>query len=110
MIEYYISGHPGCTLEDMLALALHLKSARLQPEQVQDYYPCPLTLAAAMYYTGIDPLTGAPVAVARTDAGKADQRALLLCHLPEFQPRARAVLRRLGRADLIGRGKDCLIP
>ncbi len=110
VVEYYISGHPGCTLEDMLTLALHLKAARLQPEQVQDYYPCPLTLAAAMYYTGIDPLTGAPVAVARSDADKADQRALLLCHLPEFQIRARAVLLRLGRADLIGRGKHCLVP
>ncbi|MEI7437974.1 MAG: DUF3362 domain-containing protein, partial [bacterium] len=110
VVEYYISGHPGCTLDEMLALALHLKAAQLQPEQVQDYYPCPLTLAAAMYYTGIDPLTGATVAVARTDADKADQRALLLCHLPEFQPRARAVLMRLGRGDLIGRGHSCLIP
>lgn len=109
VVEYYISGHPGCTLDDMLTLALHLKAARPQPEQVQDYYPCPLTLAAAMYYTGFDPLTGAPVAVARSDADKADQRALLLCHLPEFQTRARAVLLRLGRADLVGRGKQCLV-
>ena len=42
----------------MVALAEYLHRQKITPEQVQDYYPAPLTLAAAMYYTGLDPLTG----------------------------------------------------
>jgi uncharacterized radical SAM protein YgiQ len=109
-VEYFISGHPGCTLEDMIELALYLKRERIRPEQVQDFYPAPLTLAAAMFYTGEDPLTGAKVYVARTDNEKAMQRALLLCHDPQFHRKVREALRAAGRDDLIGRGPHCLVP
>lgn len=108
--EYYISGHPGCSLVDMVELALSLKRRGLRPEQVQDFYPAPLSLAAAQYYTGRDPVTGEPVPVARTDRDKALQRALLLCHLPEYYAKAREALRQAGRADLIGRGPEALVP
>lgn len=108
--EYYISGHPGCSLADMIELARMLKRMGIQPEQVQDFYPVPLSLATAMYYTGQDPLTGEPVAVARTDREKALQRALLLCHLPEYHAKAREALREAGRTDLIGRGPEVLVP
>lgn len=110
IVEYFISGHPGCTLRDMVELALYLKRERITPEQVQDYYPTPLTLAAAMFYTGIDPITKKPVYVARTDADKALQRALLLYEKPEFHRKAREALQRAGRADLIGHGPNSLVP
>jgi uncharacterized radical SAM protein YgiQ len=110
LTEYYLSGHPGCTQEDMIVLALHLRRRGVRPEQVQDFYPAPMTLASAMYYTGRDPLTGMPVAVARTDREKAWQRALLLCHLPEYQAKAREALRAAGREDLIGHGPEALVP
>lgn len=110
VIEYFISGHPGCTLHDMIALAQYIKRARFAPEQVQDFYPVPLTLAAAMYYTGLDPLTMEPVHVATGDGEKAMQRALLLCHKPEFHAKAREALRRADRDDLIGNGPNCLVP
>ncbi len=110
VVEYYLSGHPGCTLDDMLELALFLRDRGIRPEQVQDFYPAPLTCAAAMYYTGMDPTTGKPVFTARTDREKADQRALLLCHLPEYHARARTVLKAMGRADLIGLGPSALTP
>lgn len=110
VVEYFMSGHPGCTLADMVELAQYLRRNRIEPDQVQDFYPAPLTLAAAMFYTGRDPLTGEPVPVARTDREKALQRALLLCHKPEFHRKAREALREAGRADLIGRGPDCLVP
>ncbi|MCU0287649.1 MAG: DUF3362 domain-containing protein, partial [Acidobacteria bacterium] len=61
---------------------------RIEPEQVQDFYPAPMTLAGAMFYTGVDPITGKPVYVPRTDREKALQRALLLHHKPEFQAKA----------------------
>jgi len=110
VVEYFISGHPGCTLADMVELAEYLHQARIQPSQVQDFYPAPMTLAAAMYYTALDFETLQPIYVARTDREKALQRALLLCHKPEFHRKAREALRAAGRADLIGRGKDCLVP
>ena len=37
----------------------------MTPEQVQDFIPTPGSLSTAMYYTGINPLTGEPVYVAK---------------------------------------------
>ncbi len=85
LTEYFISGHPGCTLDDMRKLAAYLKAAGLRPEQVQDYYPAPLTMSAAMFYTGLEPETLQPVHVPRSDREKAQQRALLLGRLPQFR-------------------------
>jgi uncharacterized radical SAM protein YgiQ len=110
LVEYFISGHPGCTLEDMVELAVALKREGVKPEQVQDYYPAPLTLSAAMYYTGVDPMTGEAVYTARSDREKMLQRALLLCRLPEFQDKAREALLEAGRTDLIGTGPQALLP
>ena len=101
VIEYFVSGHPGCTLADMIELALYLKKENIRAEQVQDFYPAPLTVAAAMFYTGHDPMTGEAVYVARTDNDKAMQRALLLCHDPKFHRKAREALMAANREDLI---------
>ncbi len=110
IVEYFISGHPGCTLEDMIELALYLKRENIRAEQVQDFYPAPLTVAAAMFHTGKDPMTGEPVYVARTDNEKAMQRALLLFHDPKFHRKAREALQMAKREDLIGSGSKCLVP
>lgn len=110
ILGYFISGHPGCTLADMVELAEYLHRARITPEQVQDFYPTPLTLAAAMFYTGLDPLSNERIYVARSDREKALQRALLLCHNQAFHRKAREALREAGRPDLIGSGKGCLVP
>lgn len=109
-VEYFVSGHPGCTLAHMVELAEYLHRHRIQPEQVQDFYPAPMTLAAAMFHTGVDPLTMKPVYVPCTDREKSLQRAILLHHLPEFHHKAREALREAGREDLIGRGQHCLVP
>lgn len=110
IIEYFISGHPGCTLDNMIELALYLKRENIRVEQVQDFYPAPLTVSAAMFHTGKDPMTGEAVYVARTDNEKAMQRALLLFHDGAFHRKAREALRAAGRDDLIGRGPKCLVP
>jgi uncharacterized radical SAM protein YgiQ len=110
VVEYFVSGHPGTTLNDMIELAQYLRRENIRAEQVQDFYPAPLTAAAAMFYTGKDPLTGDVVPVARTDNEKAMQRALLLFHDPKFHRKAREALRTAGRDDLIGNGKTCLVP
>ena len=58
LVNYFISAHPGCTLEDTLSLTLKLKELGIHPEQIQDFIPLPMTLAGAMYYTEKDPFTG----------------------------------------------------
>jgi uncharacterized radical SAM protein YgiQ len=109
-IPYFISGHPGCSLEDMIELALWLKKNGKRPRQVQDFIPTPMSMAACMYYTGIDPLKLEPVYCATGLREKRMQKALLLYWNPEQWPLAREALREAGRADLIGRGPDCLVP
>ncbi|UFS68716.1 YgiQ family radical SAM protein [Geomonas sp. RF6] len=106
IVPYFISGHPGCTLSDMVDLALILKRWGMKVEQVQDFTPTPGTLATCMYYTGIDPFTGEQVHVARTDREKGQQKALLLYHLPEQRKACLDALRACGRrseeAELFG--------
>lgn len=110
VVEYFMSGHPGCTLVHMIELAEYLQRQNILPEQVQDYYPVPFTLAAAMFYTGLHPLTGETIYVARTASEKARQRALLLWHQPAQHRLVREALLATEREDLIGYGTRCLVP
>ena len=109
-IPYFISGHPGCTLKDMIELALWLKRRGYRPRQVQDFIPTPMSVASAMYYTGIDPLTMTPVYSARGLREKKRQKALLLYWDEAQWPLAREALLKAGRGDVIGFGPDCLVP
>jgi radical SAM superfamily enzyme YgiQ (UPF0313 family) len=102
IVPYLISGHPGCTLADMLELALALKKLGMQVEQVQDFTPTPGTLSTCMYYTGINPATGKPIFVPRTDREKGLQKALLLWHQPEQRKKIHEALKELGCEDLTG--------
>jgi uncharacterized radical SAM protein YgiQ len=110
LIPYYISGHPGSDLRSMVELAVYLKSRGLRPRQVQDFIPTPMSVAATMYYTGLDPLTMQPVYVARTLEEKRLQKALLLYWDPAQHELAREALRRAGRSDLIGSAPHQLVP
>lgn len=110
LLPYYISSHPGSTLEDAIELAIKMKEQRFIPEQVQDFYPTPGTLSTCMYYTGLNPLTGKPVYVATTKEDKAMQRALLQFNKKRNWPLIREALKKAGREDLIGRGGECLVP
>ena len=96
-MPYFISGHPGSTLEDMVDLALWLKKNGRRPRQVQDFIPTPMSMATCMYHTGIDPLTMQPVYTATGLREKKLQKALLLYWSPEQWPLAREALREAGR-------------
>ena len=109
LVPYFISGHPGSTLKDTIALALWLKRRGMRPRQVQDFIPTPMAIATAMYHTGLDPLTGKPVPVARDLREKRMMKALLLYWDPQHWPLAREALRKAGRADLIGSGPHALV-
>jgi radical SAM superfamily enzyme YgiQ (UPF0313 family) len=104
-----MSSHPGSTLRDAATLAAYLKKNKCRPEQVQDFYPTPGTASTVMYYTGINPLTGKPVYVAREPHEKALQRALLQWSRPQNADLVREALIRADRRDLIGTGEKCLI-
>ncbi len=110
LLPYYISSHPGSTLNSAIALALALKKQGFIPEQVQDFYPTPGTLSTCMYHTGIDPLSSKPVYVARTPREKAMQRALLQFNRRQNWALVRTALKEADREDLIGQGRDCLVP
>ncbi len=101
LIPYLISSHPGATLEDAVELALYLKKSGFVPDQVQDFYPTPGTLATCMYYTEMDPLTGEKVYVPKDMKEKKLQRALLHFHKKENRPLVKEALERVGRKDLI---------
>jgi uncharacterized radical SAM protein YgiQ len=109
-IPYFISGHPGSTLEDMVDLAVWLKKNNRRPRQVQDFIPTPMSLAATMYWTGIDPLSMKPVYTATGLREKKLQKALILYWDRDQWPMAREALIQAGRQDLIGYGADALVP
>ena len=56
LIPYFIAAHPGCDEEDMLNLSMWLKEHNFKPDQVQTFYPSPMALATAMYYSQRNPL------------------------------------------------------
>lgn len=110
ILPYYISSHPGSTLNHAIELALTMKKQGFVPEQVQDFYPTPGTVSTCMYYTERDPMTGKPVYVAKTAKEKAMQRALLQFDQRRNWPLIREALKLADREDLIGPGGGCLVP
>lgn len=109
IVPYLMSSHPGSTLGSAVELAVYLKKNRLNPEQVQDFYPTPGTASTCMFYTGIDPETGREVYVARDYEEKRMQRALLQFARPQNAEIVRKALRLAGREELIGYSPECLV-
>lgn len=110
LVPYFMSSHPGCTLEDAIELAEFLRDQHIYPEQVQDFIPTPGSLSTCMYYTGINPLDGQPIYVAKKGREKAKQRALMQYKNIENYDLVKEALIEANRHDLIGFGPQCLIP
>jgi uncharacterized radical SAM protein YgiQ len=110
VVPYLMSSHPGCTLNDAIELALYLKKIGHRPQQVQDFYPTPGTVSTCMYHTGLDPRTMQPVFVPKKPEEKAMQRALMQFFLPANFNTVRKALKLANREDLIGTGKNALVP
>lgn len=109
LVPYFISSHPGCTLNNAIELAEFLRDIKHQPEQVQDFIPTPGSAATAMYYSGMDPATGESVFVARHPHDKAMQRALMQYRAPRNRQLVLEALQKAGRMDLVGTEPKCLI-
>lgn len=102
MLPYFISSHPGSSLEDAIELALYMKKTGFVPDQVQDFYPTPGTLATCMYYTERDPFTMEKVYVAKDVEEKRMQRALMHFNKKENRETVKKALKKAGRQDLMG--------
>lgn len=109
VVPYLMSSHPGSTLKDAVELALFLKKENIHPKQVQDFYPTPGTISTAMFYTELDPYTLEEVYVPKNPKDKAMQRALLQYFLPQNKYIVLDALKKAGRLDLVGSGKNCLV-
>ena len=76
LVPYFISSHPGCTLQDMWKLAANPCLKGIWMDQVQDFMPTPMTTSSVMFKTGLDPRTMKPVFVERDPERKKAQKAV----------------------------------
>ena len=115
LVPYFIAAHPGTKDEDMMNLALWLKSNGFRADQVQTFYPSPMATATAMYHSGKNPLARVTrqshaVDIVRGEKRRRLHKAFLRYHDANNWPLLREALKAMGRADLIGNGKHHLIP
>ena len=115
LVPYFIAAHPGTSDEDMMRLALWLKKNGFRADQVQTFYPSPMASATAMYHSSRNPLRkvtrdSETVDIVRGDKRRRLHKAFLRYHDPNNWPLLREALKVMGRADLIGNGKQHLIP
>jgi uncharacterized radical SAM protein YgiQ len=115
LIPYFIAAHPGTSDEDMMNLAIWLKQNGFKADQVQNFYPSPMATATTMYHTAKNPLKrvkrdGEEVITPKGDKQRRLHKAFLRYHDPDNWPMLREALKQMGRDDLIGNGKQQLIP
>lgn len=115
LIPYFIAAHPGTTDEDMLELAVWLKSNGFRADQVQAFLPGPMATATAMYHSGVNPLKkvtrdSEQVYIPQGLKQRRLHKAFLRYHDANNWPMLRDALKRMGREDLIGNSKKHLVP
>jgi uncharacterized radical SAM protein YgiQ len=109
LIPYFIAAHPGTTDLDML------KKYDFKLDQVQTFTPTPMAMATAMYHSGKNPLRKVTadsddVPIPKAGNVRKLHKAFIRYHDPNNWPMLREALIKLGREDLIGNGKQHLIP
>ena len=115
LIPYFIAAHPGTEDKDMLNLALWLKRHGFRADQVQAFLPSPMSIATAMYHSEKNTLrkvshNAENINIPKGIKQRRLHKAFLRYHDPKNWPLLREALKRMGRADLIGNGKQHLIP
>ncbi|WP_353667768.1 YgiQ family radical SAM protein [Marinomonas sp. THO17] len=115
LIPYFIAAHPGSSDEDMMNLAVWLKTHDFKPDQVQTFYPSPMSLATAMYHSSKNPLKqvtykSEDVYTPKDYEQRRVQKGFLRYHDPSNWQALRDTLIKMGRSDLIGHGANKLVP
>ena len=106
LVPYYIAGHPGADLSAAVDVALYLKKTGFVPDQVQDFYPTPGSLATCMYWTELNPRkknadrTFEKVYVAKGGHERHLQRALLQFNKRENMNLVKEALKLCGRENV----------
>lgn len=90
IVPYFISSHPGCTEQDMAALARKTRALGLHLEQVQDFTPTPMTVSTTAWASGLHPYTLEPVFSAHSSEQKQRQRSYFF-DAPPAKPHIRKV-------------------
>jgi uncharacterized radical SAM protein YgiQ len=85
IVPYFISGFPGCTHAQMESVHAWLRARRWNVQQVQAFIPTPMTLATAMYYANMDPVSQKEIFVAKEARDRRIQQALLQPQRPEHK-------------------------
>lgn len=102
LIPYFISAHPGSSLNESVELAEFVRDhMQYYPEQVQNFTPTPMTISTSMYHTGLNPLNGREVYIPTGTWERKAQRALLQYRSKNNHRLVREALEKCGRPDLI---------
>jgi uncharacterized radical SAM protein YgiQ len=115
LIPYFIAAHPGTKDEDMVNMALWLKKNNFEVDQVQTFYPSPMSLATAMYVSERNPLKkltykSGKITIPRGLDQRRLHKALLRYHDPAGWPVIREALTKMRKGHLIGSAASALIP
>jgi uncharacterized radical SAM protein YgiQ len=103
LVNYFIVGHPGTTLEDAVLLFEKLLERNYSPEQVQEFLPLPMTRANVQYVTGVDPISGEELYVPRGGRERRMQKALVRWKAPDSRELVCEALESCGRHDVLAR-------
>ncbi|HHB52537.1 MAG TPA: YgiQ family radical SAM protein, partial [Saprospiraceae bacterium] len=101
VVPYFISSHPGSTIDDMADLALRTKKLGFKLEQVQDLTPTPMTVAAVIYYSGFHPYSLKPVFIEKNAKEKLKQRKFFFWYKKENIPYIKSSLIKIGKKEWI---------
>lgn len=74
LVPYFISAFPGTTSSKMKALEAWLRKEHWKLQQVQNFIPLPMTLAAAMYWSKLDYKTKQHLYVPKTQEDRKNQK------------------------------------
>ena len=83
LVPYFIASFPGTTENKMKDLENWLRREHWKLQQVQNFIPLPMTLAAAMYWSGLDYRTKEPLYVPKTQEDRQKQKH----HLQSYKKR-----------------------
>lgn len=75
IVPYFISGHPGCGVREMKALASNPLLNGINLDQVQEFTPTPMTASSVQYYSCMDLRTMKSVFVEKSIEGKKRQKS-----------------------------------
>ncbi|MBI5432500.1 MAG: YgiQ family radical SAM protein [Planctomycetes bacterium] len=101
LVNYFIVGHPGTTMQDAVVLFEKLLERNYSPEQVQEFIPLPMTRGCVQYVCGRDPISGQELYVPKGGRERRLQKALVRWKDSENRMLVEEALGVAGRKDLL---------